>query len=372
MAAGDGFAGDAGHESEVCGAGCVCGGDGGDVEFEVEGPRGDHAVVEEDGAVAEAGVCGKGRGVEDGGEVVGQGDEVVAEAGYVFEVVRAWEGHCGAPAFEWAGGDDLAVLPVGRPGNADLGFGAGDAVEELASIVVFAEVCDAGYAIDGREDGSVEGAGEVLRYGAAEGSAWVDADTEDIHCLGGVFHGDLDHVRAFVLQAEEAVVGEVGGVGPVFEIWGGIDSNDEVLGVGDHHYPFLGGDVPDHFRVAELGRVDGDDGVAGVFGEGEAAVGRVGDILDFFHDGVESVDGDDAVGLVGEEARGIVHVDDCGTGEDAFAHGAGVDGNLLVLPMVEIFGRSMTPVLISGHDVGWIVWYGLEVLNKQGERPDGH
>lgn len=242
----------------------------------------------------------------------------------------------------------MAVLPIGSPRDADLRFRGGDAVEPLAGVVVFCEIGDAGRGVGGGEDGAVEGAGEVLGYGAAEGGAGVDADGEKVHVQvggevggcegrgeGGVGeHGDGDEVGAFVLQAEQTVVAEVGGVRPGFEVRGGVDSDDEVLGVGDDHYPGGGLAVPDDFGVTELGAVDGEDGVVGVFGECVAVVEGVGDFLGFFLGGVEGVNGDDAVGLVGEESAGVVYVDDCRSRKDAFTFGSGVNGDGLVCPVV--------------------------------------
>lgn len=75
---------------------------------------------------------------------------------------------------------------------------------------------------------------------------------------------------------------EVGGVRPVLEVGRGVDPDDEFLGVGDYHDPAIGGGVPDYFRVAELGAVDGDYGVVCIFGEGVAVVEGVGDFLRFF------------------------------------------------------------------------------------------
>lgn len=104
--------------------------------------------------------------------------------------------------------------------------------------------------------------------------------------------------------------------------------------VGDDHDPGRGGRVPDYFRISELGTVDGEDGIAGIFGEGVTAVGGVGDLLGFFLCGVERVDGHYAVGLVGEESRCVVRVYYCRTTEDAFAFGAGIDCNGLVGPVI--------------------------------------
>ena len=108
------------------------------------------------------------------------------------------------------------------------------------------------------------------------------------------------------------------------------------MGVGYDHYPGGGGRIPEDFGVAELGAIDGEDGVAGILGESVTAVGGVGYLLCFFLGGVERVDGHHAVGLVGEESGGVVRVDHCRATEDAFAFGARVNGNGLVGPMIKI------------------------------------
>lgn len=55
-----------------------------------------------------------------------------------------------------AGGDTVGVLPVGGPGNVDLGLVLGDAVEELAGVVVFGEVVQASRSVDGVEMRAIE------------------------------------------------------------------------------------------------------------------------------------------------------------------------------------------------------------------------
>ena len=78
----------------------------------------------------------------------------------------------------------MGVLPVAGPRDADLRLGGGDPVEPLSGVVVFAEIGDAGGGVAGGEVRAVEAAGEVLRDGAAEGRAWVDADGEHPHGRG--------------------------------------------------------------------------------------------------------------------------------------------------------------------------------------------
>lgn len=92
------------------------------------------------------------------------------------------------------------------------------------------------------------------------------------------------------------------------------------------------------FGVTEFAGADGDDGVAGVFGEGVAVVVAVRNLLDLLlaGTGAQSVEGYDAVCLVGKEARGVVGVEHSGTAEDLLARPVREEGNLLVRPGVEI------------------------------------
>ena len=150
-------------------------------------------------------------------------------------------------------------------------------------------------------------------------------------------------------------MGEVAGVRPIGKVGGGVDPYGEGLSVRDYHDPRGGGGVPDYFRIPELGAVDGDDGVVEVFGECIAAVGGVGNFLDFFLGGVERIDGDDAICLIRKEPRGIVDVYYCGAGKDGFAIGARVNGNGLVGPMEEVFRGGMPPMLVASDVAGGVV-----------------
>lgn len=97
---------------------------------------------------------------------------------------------------------------------------------------------------------------------------------------------------------------------PFLQITTSENPDHVVGGVGNCHYPFLGGLVPDYFGVAELGAVDVEDGVGGVGSEGVAAVEGICYVL-VLDCSVEGVDCYYAVGLVGEEAGGVVWVEDC-------------------------------------------------------------
>lgn len=148
---------------------------------------------------------------------------------------------------------------------------------------------------------------------------------------------------------------EVAGVRPGLQVGRGEDSDGEFLGVGHDHDPRRGGRVPDHLRITKLGAVDREDRITGILGEGITAVFGVGNLLNFFLGGVERVDGHNAVGLVGEEPRGVVRVYNCRAAKDTFAFGAGINSNGLVGPMIQVSRGSMAPVLVASNDAGRIV-----------------
>ena len=157
----------------------------------------------------------------------------------------------------------------------------------MPGVVVLAEIGEAGRVVDGGEVGSVEGAGEVFADGAALGGAGVDADLEDVHlfgCFGDVgggvgfrdrgigYHRKGDQIGAFVLEAEEAVAGEVRGVRPVLEVGRGEDADGKFLSIGDHGDPGFGGCVPKYFGISKLGAVGRDDGILCILRERVASI----------------------------------------------------------------------------------------------------
>lgn len=196
-----------------------------------------------------------------------------------------------------------------------------------------------------------------MRDGAAERCAGVDTYGKDVHRFGRAIDGNLDEIGAFVLQAKQTVMGEIGAVRPGFEIKGGEDPEYEILGIGYYHYPLVGRFIPRYVRISELvgGEVGDEDGIAGVFGKCVAAIDGVGDFLDLGGGIVEGVNGYDAVGLVREETRCIVGIDDGTATEDLGVWGS-IDGDLLVRPVVEILGSCVAPVLVPGYCASWIVW----------------
>lgn len=161
------------------------------VDGEIQRAAGDAgAIVEEQAAIAQTRVRGQRlRRRIQAAEIVGEGDEVPAEPGDVGDDIHARQGHGGAEVLARPRRHDLRVLPVGGPGDGEGRGGGGRVGEELAGVVVFAEVGDAGGGVDGGEVRAVEGAGEVLRDGAAERSAGVDGDEEDVHGLGAEVAG---------------------------------------------------------------------------------------------------------------------------------------------------------------------------------------
>ena len=131
-------------------------------------------------------------------------------------------------------------------------------------------------------------------------------------------------------------MGEIGGVGPGFEIGGSEDADYEVLGVGDYHGPIVS--VFDDFWVSKLGgwRIQGEDWVIGVLDESVAAVEGIRNFLDLLILSVQSVNCYNAVCLVRKESRCVVDIDDGASTEDLTIL-CGKNGDLLILPGVEIF-----------------------------------
>lgn len=146
---------------------------------------------------------------------------------------------------------------------------------------------------------------------------------------------------------------EVGRWSPFFQVWGGKNSNFEVTSVGYNHDPLVA--ILNDVWITELCRVGGDDGVSFVLRKCVTAIGRVGDVLSFRFSGVQGVDGNDSIGLVWEESRSIIAVNDDTSGEDPFTFSTGEKCDLLVLPCVEILRGCMAPMLVSCNDICRIV-----------------
>ena len=143
--------------------------------------------------------------------------------------------------------------------------------------------------------------------------------------------------------------------GPVNQIRRAEDADGEFLAVGYDHDPPLGCWIPEDFGVPELRAVAVYDGVVCVFGECVAIVEGVGNVLGFAFGRVERVDGDNAVGLVREEAGGVVRVYDCAAGEYAFGGSAGKERNGLVFPGVQVLRGRVAPMLVACYDGSGII-----------------
>ena len=99
--------------------------------------------------------------------------------------------------------------------------------------------------------------------------------------------------------------------------------------------------MPNDFGISELGGVGRDDGVLCVGFEGVPAISTVSDglLLQTLHASRvfgKSVDRYDTVVLVWEETGGVVGIDDRRSGEDVGVVVRRPQGDLLVLPVVEI------------------------------------
>lgn len=113
------------------------------------------------------------------------------------------------------------------------------------------------------------------------------------------------------------MVGEVGGVCPIDQIWRCIYPNLESLSIGDDHYPMVF--IPNDLWVTELRAVGRDHGILSIFGEGIAIIKRIGYILYLTFGGVECVDCYNTIGLIGEETGCVVCVDDGRARENCFS-----------------------------------------------------
>ena len=70
---------------------------------------------------------------------------------------------------------------------------------------------------------------------------------------------------------------------------------------------------------------------------------------------VQSVDCNDAIGLVGEESGGVVRVDNSTPCENTFKGIRRKNGNGLICPMEKVYRGCMAPVLIAGYESGRII-----------------
>jgi hypothetical protein len=237
------------------------------------------------------------------------------------------------------------LLPVRCPSNGYLLLVSWNTIEELTSVVVFAEVRDPSCCIERHKVRSIELAREVLRDTASQRSTRVDRQLQQPHGIIGSLHWHLDKVWAFVLQTEKTDVAQVGSMSPVFQVLGGVESKGQVDCVRENHDPLLGWRVPYDLGIPELGGVGRNDRVVLVSFEGVTTISAVGYglLLRALHASwifSEGVNGYNTVILIGEEARGVVRIDDGRPGEDERVVVRSPQSDFLVLPVVQV-GRGL-------------------------------
>jgi len=128
---------------------------------------------------------------------------------------------------------------------------------------------------------------------------------------------------------------------PFTQVFRCVEAKSQIDRVCENHDPLLGGFVPDDFGVSELGGVGGNDWVLCVGFERVSAISAVsnGLLLQTLHASWvfgKSVDRYDTIVLVWEETGGVVRIDDSRSGEDVCVVVWCPQGDLLVLPVVEI------------------------------------
>lgn len=65
--------------------------------------------------------------------------------------------------------------------------------------------------------------------------------------------------------------------------------------------------------------------------------------------GIDGVDRNHAVGLIGKHTRCVVTVNNSRTGEDAFILGPREDGDFLVRPGEKVVARCVAPMLFTSY-----------------------
>jgi hypothetical protein len=168
----------------------------------------------------------------------------------------------------------------------------------------------------------------------------------------------LDQIRTLVLQTRHTIVLKVALRSPIDQVLAGKDSNFEIDRVRYDHNPALRRFIPNNFRITKLRgiRTAGyNNRVSFVLCERVATIMRIRNVLCLVLWDVDGVNCHHTVGLVGEEARGVVHVDDGGAGEHAFGGAARKDGNGLVGPGIPVFACGMAPMLVASYIGGWII-----------------
>ena len=287
---------------------------------------------------------GESAGIAAGVQHLGRGG--TAQGKFAAVAVERQVAGDGVGAAVLGGGQHGLILPVAHPAQGN-GASVGGVAEGDCGVVILAPVHPLG--LRGRlvlKRLAVERADEVLRRAAAEGPAGIDVAEEHPLAFVGAFDGQFDEVGTLPHAAVRALVAPEGAFFlPLTEIGGRVDFH--LLSHGQYHAPMPGGSVPEDLGVAEVGAVGGDDGVAGILGEGAPAVGAVCHALRLavapgrrFGRGIERDDGARA------EACGVLVVDHGGTAKDG-AQGIGQDGVWLGLPVDEVAAGRVSPGHVS-------------------------
>jgi hypothetical protein len=80
---------------------------------------------------------------------------------------------------------------------------------------------------------------------------------------------------------------------------------------------------------------------------------------------VDCVDCNYPVCLVREKAGGVIHINNCRSGEYTLSRPTGEKGDRLVCPGVEVLARSMSPVLVARY-IGRRIVYETSVMLLDG------
>lgn len=150
------------------------------------------------------------------------------------------------------------------------------------------------------------------------------------------------------------MTGKVGSMSPCLQIGRSEESNNELLRIRNNSDPQI--TILDDLGVSELSgsRAQRQNWVSRVLLKCVTTIDRPSEILSLSSWCVGCVDCNHAIVLVREEPRCVVCIDDYTTREDLWVLGC-VDGDLLVIPVVQILGSCVSPVLVSCNDICWVV-----------------
>ena len=173
----------------------------------------------------------------------------------------------------------VSILPVAHPGDGYVSA-VGGVVKGYGGVVVFAIVhpfCNLGLRLAGKL-ASVEIAYKVLCGRAAGGAARVDVAYQQPLFFVGAAHGQLHQVGALPYAAVVAIsLTKRTFILPRLEVGRRVDLH--FLSGSQDEAPLAQLLVPEHVRVAEVGHIARDNGVALIFLKRLAVVGAVGQTL---------------------------------------------------------------------------------------------